>query len=284
MTNPDTLAKFDALNVWKRGDQRAPHKPLLVLYALGRWQQGETEIRFESAAPTLTSLLQEFGPNRKSDHPELPFFHLQSDGVWELATEGTPSPRKGSKSFTRRELIEHHASGKFTDDVLTALKHNPSLASEIATRILEAHFPDSLHADILAAIGFDTEMRVTSTRRRRDPQFRERILTAYEYRCAVCGFDVRLGSQSIAIEAAHIKWHQAGGPDVETNGVAMCSLHHKIFDLGAFTINGQLMILVSEKVNGSQGLEETLLRFHGGSLRMPQRPEFVPLGEFTDWH
>jgi putative restriction endonuclease len=36
------LTRFDELNTWRQGDQRAPHKPLLVLYALGRWQQGES--------------------------------------------------------------------------------------------------------------------------------------------------------------------------------------------------------------------------------------------------
>ena len=30
------LKRFEVLNIWKQGDQRAPHKPLLVLYALGR--------------------------------------------------------------------------------------------------------------------------------------------------------------------------------------------------------------------------------------------------------
>lgn len=284
VTKQAVLDKFDSLNVWKSGDQRAPHKPLLVLFALGRWQHGDTDISFEAADPELTGLLQEFGPDRKADHPELPFFHLQSDGVWNMATVGEPTPRKGSKNFTRRELLDHQATGQFSEDVLAALKQDPALAGEIATRILDAHFPDSLHSEILAAVGLDADLRSVSMRRPRDPQFRDRILTAYEYRCAVCGFDVRLGSQSIALEAAHIKWHQAGGPDVETNGVALCVLHHKVFDLGAFTINPQLAILVSEKANGSQGLDETLLRFHGESLRKPQRPEFVPLGEFTDWH
>jgi putative restriction endonuclease len=70
-----------------------------------------------------------------------------------------------------------------------------------------------------------------------DPQFRLRVLTAYEYRCAVCGFDVRLGSVSIALDAAHIRWHQAGGPELERNGLALCVLHHKTFDLGALTVN-----------------------------------------------
>jgi putative restriction endonuclease len=31
------LHQFDALNVWSRGGERAPHKPLLVLYALGHF-------------------------------------------------------------------------------------------------------------------------------------------------------------------------------------------------------------------------------------------------------
>jgi len=32
----EILRRFDRLNVWRRGDQRAPHKPLLVLLALAR--------------------------------------------------------------------------------------------------------------------------------------------------------------------------------------------------------------------------------------------------------
>lgn len=76
------LTRFDDLNVWKQGDQRAPHKPLLVLYALGRWQQGNADVTFKEAEPDLTALLREFGPPRKSDHPEQPFWRLQKDGVW----------------------------------------------------------------------------------------------------------------------------------------------------------------------------------------------------------
>jgi putative restriction endonuclease len=84
------------------------------------------------------------------------------------------------------------------------------LTPAIASRILEQHFPESLHPDILNAVGLSLE--TTVTRRKRDPAFRQRVLKAYEYRCAVCGFDVRLGSVSIALDAAHIRWHQAGGP------------------------------------------------------------------------
>jgi putative restriction endonuclease len=52
------------------------------------------------------------------------------------------------------------------------------------------------------------------------------MLVAYEQRCAVCGLDVWIGLVSIAIEAAHVRWHQAGGPDEGPNGLALCCPHH----------------------------------------------------------
>jgi putative restriction endonuclease len=116
------------------------------------------------------------------------------------------------------------------------------------------------------------------------PQFRQRVLIAYEYRCAVCGFDIRLGSVSIALDAAHIRWHQASGLDEERNGLALCALHHKIFDLGGFTLNAERILLVSDRINGSDGLHENLLRYHGQAVRAAQRPEWNPADVFLDWH
>jgi putative restriction endonuclease len=73
MITETILSRFDVLSIWKRGDQRAPHKPLLVLYALGRWQAGQKDVTFCHIEPDLKALLREFGPPRKSDHPEQPF-------------------------------------------------------------------------------------------------------------------------------------------------------------------------------------------------------------------
>src|SRR5882724_10690706 len=82
MTSEIVLTRFNAINIWKQGDQRAPHKPLLILYALGRWQRGQADVTFLEVEPALTDLLQRFGPRRKSDHPEQPFWRLRNDGVW----------------------------------------------------------------------------------------------------------------------------------------------------------------------------------------------------------
>ena len=118
----------------------------------------------------------------------------------------------------------------------------------------------------------------------RDPQFRRRVLTAYEWRCAACGFDVRLGSASIALDAAHVRWHQAGGPPVEGNRLALCGLHHEVFDLGAFTVTAGGVVLVSDRASGTAGFEEALMRHHGEQARPAQRPEWCPAPEHLDWH
>src|SRR5262249_49857073 len=80
---------------------------------------------------------------------------------------------------------------------------------------------------------------------------------------------------SIALDAAHIRWHQAGGPETEDNGLALCVLHHKTFDLGAFTV-ADGVLLVSDQANGTTGLQETLLAYHGKAIRDPHHPDWPP--------
>jgi putative restriction endonuclease len=282
MADEPILNRFNDLGIWTQGDQRAPHKPLLVLYALGHWQRGDSgDLLFEKLAPDVAMLLKEFGPPRRSYHPEYPFWWLQSDGVWTIEADGPMSPRASSNNPTKGELLAKHARGRFRGDVQAALSADPGLAADIALRILEQHFPESLHQDILNAVGLT--METTATRRKRDPAFRQRVLKAYEYRCAVCGFDVRLGTVSIALDAAHIRWHRAGGPETEDNGLALCVLHHKTFDLGVFTVR-EGMLLVSDQANGTTGFQETLLAYHGKRIREAQHPDWQPEPKHLEWH
>jgi HNH endonuclease len=68
-----------------------------------------------------------------------------------------------------------------------------------------------------------------------------------------CALAATNGWQRLGLDAAHIEWFQASGPDVVPNGLALCSLHHKIFDLGAFTVlpgNHQIVFGRHLHVNG----------------------------------
>jgi len=38
------LDRFATINIWRRGEERAPHKPMLLLYALAALQRGEDRL------------------------------------------------------------------------------------------------------------------------------------------------------------------------------------------------------------------------------------------------
>jgi len=288
MTREEIIQRFQNLNTWKRDEERAVHKPLLVLYAMGKLLRGENRlISYADAEDDLRNLLREFGPLKPNHRPQYPFWRLRNekDKVWEIPNEHKiqEGKRKNGKSTgdARIKDLRRYGVGGFPKPIAYQLQKDPRLAFEVVQNLLDAHFPFSYYEDILQAVDLPIPLPISQSRL---PNFRENVLKAYNYRCAVCGFDVKLRHQPVALEASHIKWHQAGGPDTEVNGLALCSLHHKLFDRGAFTLSNQLEVLVSEYANGSTGFEEWLMEFHGKEISCPQRQAYYPNENFIGWH
>lgn len=290
MNRDEVIQAFDRMRVWQRGDRRAVHKPLLVLYALSRVVDGETAmVDWNVAEPRLKELLEEFGPDGSSQTRHNPFWHLKTDGLWQLDGPAEMLGRPAGATPTLTELRENHVLGGFPPALREALSRDPELSATIARHIVDAHFPESIRDDVLAAAGLPADLAEASAsgeqRRRRDPSFREKVLLAYQYRCGVCGHDLRLGRQTVGLEAAHIKWFQAKGPDVVPNGIALCSLHHKVFDLGAFTVLPETYhIVFSQHLNGNDETTGRFLTYQGAGLILPQAREYFPQPAFLDWH
>ncbi len=72
------------------------------------------------------------------------------------------------------------------------------------------------------------------------------------------------------------------GPDSVNNGVALCAFHHKAFDLGAFTVEDDLSVSVSEEVNGDG--EDVLLKRTQLWLGRTACEEDRPMPEHLAWH
>ncbi|MFE0739129.1 restriction endonuclease, partial [Streptomyces sp. NPDC058855] len=164
----DWLERTAKLRQWARGGARAPHKPLLFLYALGRFQQGaEDELRYSAVEEDLKGLLAEYGPPNKTT-PAYPFHHLVSDGVWEVRTELGP----GSPGSGVRELRDAGAAGRLVPELRAALRREPSLLGRMARVLLDLNFPSSLHDELCEAVGLELEeaetAQVSAVRRRRD--------------------------------------------------------------------------------------------------------------------
>jgi putative restriction endonuclease len=285
MDNKSIFSKFENLTIWKQDSKRAPHKPLLALYALScAIQQDKRLLPFSELNAKLLELLYAFGPPQKAYRPEYPFWRMQKDGIWEVKSpEQVEWQLTSSGDAKKTQLLKHNAHGGFPEKIYNLLKKDLSLFSHVVQKLLEDNFPPSIHEDILQAVGIDLSTGIT-TIKRRDPDFRNRVLRAYENRCAICGFDIRMDHTPICLEAAHIKWHTAGGPDDEKNGLALCTLHHKLFDRGAFTFSEDMKILVSDRANGSDAFNKWLLNYHGQQLTAPNRTIYKPSMSFRTWH
>ena len=276
-------SQFEDLTVWSRGDERAPHKPLLVLLALAELERGNRWVRFLDVDEHVTELLKEFGPPRKSHHAEYPFWRLQNDDVWTVLDAENLTRRSSNTDPLKSELKEHNNRAGFPDDVWAVLEDDPALRHQIARMLLDEHFADSLHEDILDAVGLDLTYQSTK-RPSRDPAFRKEVLRAYRYQCAVCGFDLKLDARPVGLEAAHIKWRQAKGPDEVSNGICLCALHHKMLDKGAIHFTVDLRLLLSESLHGSDPHFADLLEREGERIHAPQREVYYPQKDFVHWH
>jgi putative restriction endonuclease len=82
----EIAGRFAALRQYQRNGTRSPHKPLLVLLALGRLaQSGSSSLPWSAAEPVLARLLAEFGPPSRTGRAQsaaYPFTRLRADGVW----------------------------------------------------------------------------------------------------------------------------------------------------------------------------------------------------------
>jgi putative restriction endonuclease len=288
----EVLSVFENIRVFQRSEQRAVHKPLLILLNLARVARGEPRlVEFAQIDEELKRLLTEFGPSSAPATRHYPFWHLTTDGggqVWQLEGPASILNRRAGATPTLGELRQEHVKGGFPPALDAQLRSNLRLLHEIAQRILASHFPESLHLDVLQAVGLDPsppESTTPESARSRDAGFRARVLRAYEYRCCVCGFDLRIGSVTAGLEAAHIQWFQANGPDVETNGLALCALHHKIFDLGVYTIlPGTYTIAFSQQAAMSDATKAKLLGYHGAGIVLPQSKAYFPAAPYLEWH
>lgn len=286
MEEAQLIELFSSLNYWKKGSERAPHKPLLTLLALGEFARGNHIIEFSEIEERLTRLLNDFGPYRKSNHPEYPFWYLRNDGIWIVDNAENLQPRKASKQPTLGELRRKNATGHFPEEVIVLFDNNPALIGQVSQIMLNEHWPESQHRAILQSVGLETQSQIQSIKKTRDPNFRKNVLDAYQHRCAICGFECSLDGYSTGLEAAHIQWHCYGGPDIVQNGLALCALHHDLFDRGILTIGAdkEYNVLVSEKAKGSKMFEQTVLDFHGTPITPPVNSNYYPDSTYLSWN
>jgi hypothetical protein len=143
---------------------------------------------------------------------------------------------------------------------------------------------------------FDREKKVVRTTRElaiRTRGFRQAVIEAYNYKCAICGMQINSpDGLSWEVEAAHIVPHSYKGRDDIFNGVALCRLHHWAFDVGWFALQDDYKVQISPKINslpfhyglmGDYNFIRTLSNYDS-RIFLPHRVEIYPHHNSIRWH
>ena len=243
-----------------------------------------------SIAEKLNQLLSDFGPPRKVHHPIEPIKRLPRDELWEL----THVPEEFTDdlgSLQLSHLTDNACEAGFPYVIHAALANDRNLLCNCIELVLDNHFPPSLHDSLLRSLGLPLPLQASvstvSRKAKRDPAFRETILSLYHRSCAICGSVIRLRDSLLDLDAAHIMWHAEGGPDNADNGLCLCSFHHRAFDRGAIGLTKRrdtYSVMVSEDVNGIGPNVNLLQNYEGKEIYTVTDITKRPNPDYVAWH
>lgn len=128
-----------------------------------------------------------------------------------------------------------------------------------------------------------TEATASVKVRRGQQFFRQTVLSAYGVRCCITGIAVpRL------LVASHIKpWRDFPAERLNPcNGLCLSSLHDAAFDAGFITLDGELKVMLSERLKRyfpEPALENSFVPYEGKPIRLPDKVG-EPSSEFVRYH
>ena len=164
------------------------------------------------------------------------------------------------------------------------------LFRKIATGVYTAHFPvfivgdDPVNKKVLVAMDESLALLGSSAeqsplqkkyvermvkQRLHQPEFRGRVIRAYNTRCAVCSL-----AHGELLDAAHIipDSHSAGTADV-TNGLSLCKIHHSAYDQFFLGISPDFKVVINDdllaEVDGPM-LKHGIQEMHGRKILLPE--------------
>lgn len=196
---------------------------------LGWWDEGEVFAGFDYN-------------HHSDDLGYSPSFQIRQEPLRKAYINGLAPYFKGND-----EIAVAFRQDFFMDYVEDMEKIHGFGESETDVEILEnaTENPDNINDEDLNRVTVPErkEIVATVTRKVRDNNFRSRVLTAYSQKCAFCGIQLKL------IEAAHVLPVSAeGSPDDTSNGIALCSLHHKAYDNTLVGFDTDYRIVLNEEI------------------------------------
>lgn len=273
----------------QRQGRRAPYKPLVLLWAIGRIVRRDTmPVAYEDAEAPLAQLLREYAISETTPKVADPFVRLRSDppgsgskpSVWILRDAHGNALRGNNDQVV--QALPADATGDLDDELKALLDDDKALRRVVAA--LLGHIPEETsHPAILTQTGLhELNGPMQSSR---DPLVVKQVRAAYRSRCAFCSFDAKMFGNPKALHVAHIQPVSSDGPDEVTNCLLLCSLHHDLFDIGALAVDSYLTVQVSDKL-ASDDMHARMISvaLNGRRVDLPPSDEEKPSPRQLRWH
>jgi len=104
--------------------------------------------------------------------------------------------------------------------------------------------------------------------------FRGQVLVAYATSCAVCQLH-----EPTLLEASHILGDADGGEPAVTNGLSLCTIHHRAYDRNLLGISADARVHITPRLlvdRDGPMLLHGLQEMHGASLTLPRKASNQP--------
>jgi putative restriction endonuclease len=289
-TTAQWLNKLTKLRVDRARGDVAPHKPLLLLAVLDLAEEGDLPPSVLPLSPQLAFRFLtywRFVSHRRHQPPDirLPFHHLKGDGFWSPTTSaGEPSPDSKLTEYAR------------LPDDLVAFMRDPASRAQARRLLVSLYFEMSERVSLYSALGIpvpsedivkaDLSAAAESAMEQgREARFRIRIVSAYQYTCALTGYRLTTVRAGSIVDAAHIHQFADSRNNALDNGIALSKNAHWLFDQGLWTISDTLTVIVAEGKFAERSVDGVgLASQHGKRLHLPDDKNLWPNPIHLAWH
>lgn len=268
----------------------APHQPLLLLVVAGLVESGELNdlllpltgqltFRFLTIG-TITSLRR---TNQLSIR--LPLTPLFRQGFWTTLDENGNATSDRSAVYAMRlefGFFEALQDAEFRAQLRRVL---------IARYFVDAAERAALYEFVGLPVPPDAEVKQDATRyeatrqKGREARFRDLVIPAYNYTCALFHYRVDTVESGSIVDAAHIHQFAKSRNNEPQNGLALCKNAHWMFDEGLWSIDDEFRVLVAKfRFHEAGNPALWLQNLEGQRIHLPNDPQMWPFQKHLEWH
>lgn len=296
----------------------APHKPIMLLSLISNIEINLIETNKIFITPELVGVFKKLWSNLVESERHhcvfaLPFYHLRTDGFWNLIAnkgfENTVQSKIAMKSFSNLKSAINYAE---IDNELFVLLKKKEERDILKYAILEKYFPNAknnfpedngtgylknLKNQILNEHSEAYKTKIVKLKNElenesfeeekylRSSIFKRQVPIIYQNTCAISGLQINAIFNVSLVDACHIVPFSHSYDDTIKNGISLTPTLHRAFDRGLISIDDNYCVIVSDKFNEyNLKCSYSINQFKGQKVFLPQNKKQYPNLENLNWH